>query len=57
VAHVTDHAFDDLDAPPIRVTGLDVPLSYAANHEAMSLPSVSQVIQALRQVVGRDSQS
>jgi len=57
VAHVTDHAFDDLDAPPIRVTGLDVPLSYAANHEAMSLPSVSQVIQALRQVVGRDAQA
>ncbi len=53
VAHVTDHAFDDLDAPPIRVAGLDVPLSYAANHEALSLPSVTQVVQALRDVVGR----
>jgi len=39
--------------PPIRVAGLDVPLSYAANHEALSLPSVTQVVQALRDVVGR----
>jgi pyruvate dehydrogenase E1 component beta subunit len=53
VAHVSDHRFDDLDAPPVRVTGLDVPMSYAANHERMSLPCVQQVIEAVRTVMGR----
>ena len=53
VAHVIDHRFDDLDAPPVRVTGLDVPMSYASNHERMSLPCVQQVIQAVRSVMGR----
>jgi len=52
VAHVTDHIFDDLDAPPVRVTGLDVPMSYAANHERMSLPCVDQVVAAVRACVG-----
>jgi pyruvate dehydrogenase E1 component beta subunit len=53
IAHVTDHRFDDLDAPPVRVTGLDVPMSYAANHERMSVPCVQQVIEAIRSVIGR----
>jgi pyruvate dehydrogenase E1 component beta subunit len=53
VAHVTDHRFDDLDAPPVRVTGLDVPMSYAANHERMSVPCVQQVVQAIRSVMSR----
>jgi pyruvate dehydrogenase E1 component beta subunit len=53
IAHVTDHVFDDLDAPPLRINGLDVPMSYAANHERMSLPCVQQVVEALRCVMGR----
>jgi pyruvate dehydrogenase E1 component beta subunit len=53
VAHVSDHIFDDLDAPPVRVTGLDLPLSYAANHERMSLPCVQQVVEAIREVMGQ----
>ena len=31
-------AFDDLDAPPERVTGAEVPMPYAANLEAAALP-------------------
>lgn len=53
IAHVTDHRFDDLDAPPVRVTGLDVPMSYAANHESMSIPCVQRVMEAVRVVMGR----
>lgn len=34
-------AFDDLDAPPERVTGAEVPMPYAANLEAAALPQVS----------------
>ena len=33
-----EHCFDWLDAPPVRVAGLDVPLPYAANLEKLALP-------------------
>ena len=35
---VIEHAFDWLDAPPVRVCGADVPLPYAANLEKLALP-------------------
>jgi len=49
-ARVVEHAFDYLDAPPARVTQLDVPLPYAANLEALSLPSVERIVQAAKAV-------
>ena len=49
-AQVTEQAFDYLDAPPIRVTGKDVPMPYAANLEKLALPSVDDVINAVRSV-------
>ena len=42
-ARVTAEAFDHLDAPPLAVTGADVPMPYAANLEKLALPSVEQV--------------
>lgn len=51
VAHVIDHAFDELDAPPVRVTGRDTPLSYASNHEKESLPQVVDIVKAAHSVV------
>ena len=48
---VTDGAFDYLDAPPVRVTQEDVPLPYAANLEAESLPSAAKVVEAVRKVM------
>ena len=45
-------AFDDLDAPPERVTNLDVPMPYATNLEQLVLPSVPRVVAALRSLVG-----
>jgi pyruvate dehydrogenase E1 component beta subunit len=47
------HGFDDLDAPVLRVTGADVPMPYAANLEALALPQVAQVIDAIKQVCYR----
>ncbi len=47
---VIEHAFDDLDAPPIRVTGEDVPMPYAANLEKLALPRLEQVVAAARKV-------
>src|SRR5262249_27309424 len=37
IAQVTSEAFDDLDAPPTRVTNLDVPMPYARNLENLVL--------------------
>jgi pyruvate dehydrogenase E1 component beta subunit len=49
-ARVVDEAFDWLDAPPARVHQEDVPLPYAANLEALSLPSVDKIIRAVKAV-------
>ena len=52
-ASVTEHAFDWLDAPVIRVTGKDVPMPYAANLEKLALPSVAEVVAAAKTVCYR----
>ncbi len=49
-AGVTEFAFDYLDAPPMRVTQKDVPLPYAGNLEAMSLPDASDIVEAAKAV-------
>jgi pyruvate dehydrogenase E1 component beta subunit len=49
-ARVVELAFDWLDAPPARVHQEDVPLPYAANLEALSLPSVDKIVKAARRV-------
>ena len=51
VARVIEHAFDYLDAPPLRVHQEDVPLPYAANLEVLSLPGVDKIIKAVRAVM------
>jgi pyruvate dehydrogenase E1 component beta subunit len=50
---IIEHCFDDLDAPPVRVHGLDVPMPYAANLEKLALPRVEQVVEAARSVTYR----
>ena len=49
-ARVVERAFDYLDAPPARVSGKDVPMPYAANLEKLALPSVAEVIEAVKSV-------
>nr|MCH9750979.1 pyruvate dehydrogenase complex E1 component subunit beta [Alphaproteobacteria bacterium] len=49
-AGVTELAFDYLDAPPARVTQKDVPLPYAGNLEAMSLPNADDIVAAAKAV-------
>ncbi|HZC16545.1 MAG TPA: transketolase C-terminal domain-containing protein, partial [Caulobacteraceae bacterium] len=53
IARVIEHAFDYLDAPPARVHQEDVPLPYAANLEALSLPSVDRIVKAAKAVCYR----
>jgi pyruvate dehydrogenase E1 component beta subunit len=47
---VVEAAFDWLDAPPVRVTGLDIPMPYAANLEKLALPSPAQIVDAVKRV-------
>jgi len=46
-----EHCFDWLDAPPVRVAGLDVPLPYAANLEKLALPQPDWVVDAVKKIV------
>ncbi len=57
IALVVREAFDELDAPPDRVTNLDVPMPYATNLEQLVLPSVPRVVQAVRAVTGASGAS
>ena len=50
-ARVMERAFDHLKAPVLRVTGKDVPMPYAARLEALALPSVADVLEAVRKVM------
>jgi pyruvate dehydrogenase E1 component beta subunit len=50
VSRIIEHGFDYLDAPPLRVHGEDVPMPYAANLEALALPSVEKIVQAVKSV-------
>jgi pyruvate dehydrogenase E1 component beta subunit len=47
---ILENCFDDLDAPPVRVHGLDIPMPYAANLEKLALPRLEQVIEAAKRV-------
>jgi pyruvate dehydrogenase E1 component beta subunit len=52
-AFVMEEGFDDLDAPVLRVTNVDVPLPYAANLEKAALITADQVVQAAKKVCYR----
>ncbi|NGM21866.1 pyruvate dehydrogenase complex E1 component subunit beta [Roseomonas stagni] len=47
---IMENCFDDLDAPPVRVAGLDIPMPYAANLEKLALPRLEQVVDAVKRV-------
>ncbi|GIL89733.1 hypothetical protein Vretifemale_17509 [Volvox reticuliferus] len=44
-------AFDELDAPVLRVTGAEVPMPYAANLEAAALPQVDDIIKVVKSIL------
>lgn len=47
---VMQQAFDYLDAPILTIAGKDVPMPYAANLEKLALPSVAEVVEAVKAV-------
>ncbi|MGQ0761396.1 MAG: pyruvate dehydrogenase complex E1 component subunit beta [Acidobacteriota bacterium] len=49
-AQIQERAFDYLDAPVKRVSGVDVPMPYAKNLERLAIPDVPQIVAAVREV-------
>ncbi len=52
-AQISELAFDFLDHPVARVTGVEVPLPYAQSLEAAALPRLELVIDGARTMVGK----
>ncbi len=53
-AIIMEEAFDYLDAPVVRVAGVDVPLAYAANLEKLSFPTPDKIVAAAHAVCYRE---
>jgi len=54
IALVNDtEAFDYLDAPPVRITGADIPMPYAQNLERAALPQVETIATVVERVCSR----
>ena len=53
IAVAMEQGFDDLDAPVLRVTNVDVPLPYAANLEKLALLKPADVVTAAKKVCYR----
>jgi pyruvate dehydrogenase E1 component beta subunit len=45
-----EEAFDDLDAPVLRVTQADVPMPYNKRLEAWTKPNVARLVEACEKV-------
>jgi pyruvate dehydrogenase E1 component beta subunit len=48
---VMEHCFDFLDSPVERVSGADVPMPYAKNLEALSIPRLEDIVQAVKKII------
>ena len=53
ISIANEDCFDDLDAPPERICGVDVPMPYAAELEAAALPHVEDVVRVVKRMVGK----
>lgn len=53
ISVATEDCFDELDAPPERITGVEIPMPYAQHLEAASLPQVEDIVRVAKRVVGK----
>ncbi len=51
VARLMEEAFDDLDAPVLRVGGADVPMPYNKQLEQAAIPDAARVVARVREIV------
>jgi pyruvate dehydrogenase E1 component beta subunit len=55
ISQVQELAFDWLDSPIKRVTGLDVPLPYAENLEKLALPQEKDIVEGVLSALNRSA--
>ena len=55
ISQVQELAFDWLDSPIKRITGLDVPLPYAENLEKLALPQVNDIVGGVISTLNRSA--
>ena len=54
VAAAVEDVFEYLDAPPERVTGMDIPMPYAKELERMATPQVDDIVRVAKRALYRD---
>jgi len=52
MAIINEECFFELDAAPVRVSALNVPIPYNHALEKAALPNVSDVVEAVRKIFG-----
>lgn len=50
---IQELAFDELDAPVVRVAGAEIPMPYATNLEVQALPQIEDIIIAVKKLLGK----
>jgi pyruvate dehydrogenase E1 component beta subunit len=50
-ARIMEEAFDDLDAPVLRVGGADVPMPYNKHLEKAAIPNAQRVVERVKEIV------
>jgi|UniRef100_A0A7J3SL27 pyruvate dehydrogenase E1 component beta subunit len=53
MAILMEEAFDYLDAPPVRVTGLDTPIPFSPPLEKYVLPDENKIVDAVKKILGK----
>lgn len=52
-AIIQEEAFDDLDAPVMRIAGAEIPMPYATDLEIAALPQIDDIIKGVKSIVGK----
>ena len=53
MATISDHCWDELDAPVARMSQLPIPLPYASNLEVLCVPQVDDIVKEIKKMLGR----
>lgn len=53
MAVISDKCWDELDAPVVRMSQLDVPLPYASNLETLCVPQVEDIAREVKKMLGK----
>ena len=53
IALITEHCFDELDAPPVRLSSQDIPTPYNGKLENLTIIQPHQIVESVQQLVQR----